>query len=175
MNTLDLLTGQNPDEGVLHTAHCSAVFSPCRRYRYELWRCFANGPTVAFVGLNPSTADETKDDPTTRKCVAYAKRWGYGSLCMVNLFAWRSTYPHDMKKVIDPIGPKNDATLRRLYATVGILIAGWGNDGCHLNRAESVMGMLPNLHCLKRNKDGSPAHPLYLRGDATPYLLNTPT
>lgn len=160
-------------ETALARRACSAVLSPCRRYRYELWRCFAEGPTVAFVGLNPSTADETTDDPTIRKCVAYAKRWGYGSLCMVNLFAWRATDPRDMKKAGDPIGPENDATLRRLYATVGILIGAWGNDGDHLNRAAAVMEMLPNLHCLKRNKDGSPAHPLYLRGDLTPYPLNT--
>jgi hypothetical protein len=152
----------------------SAVLSPCRLYRYELWRCFAPGPTVAFVGLNPSTADETTDDATIRKCVGFAKRWGYGSLVMVNLFAWRATDPRDMLKVADPVGPLNDATLRRLYATVGILIAAWGNDGKHLGRDKAVMEMLPNLHCIKRNKDGSPAHPLYQPGNSTPFPMNKP-
>ncbi len=149
----------------------SAVFSPCRLYRYELWRHFAHGPTVAFIGLNPSTADETMDDPTIRRCIAFAKRWGYGSLVMTNLFAWRATQPEDMKAAADPVGPQNDATLQRLYATVGVLIAAWGNDGDHLGRAKRVMEMLPKLHFLKLNKDGSPAHPLYLRGDLTPVLM----
>lgn len=77
-----------------------------------------------------------------------------------------------MKVAKDPVGPENDATLRRLYATTGMLIAAWGNDGHFMNRAAVVTQMLPKLHCLKRNKDGSPAHPLYLRGDATPFLLS---
>lgn len=154
-------------------APCSAVLSPCRLYRYELWRRWSDAAACVFVGLNPSTADETNDDPTIRKCVGYAKRWGYGSLCMVNLFAFRATLPKDMLAADDPIGPDNDATLKRLAADAGIVIAAWGNDGGHLGRDKAVMAMLPELHCLKQNKDGSPAHPLYLRGDAMPYPLNS--
>lgn len=156
-----------------HAAPCSAVLSPCRKFRYELWRRWSDAPACVFVGLNPSTADETNDDPTIRKCVGYAKRWGYGSLCMVNLFAFRATQPKDMLAAADPIGPENDATLKRLATDAGIIIAAWGNHGGHLGRDKAVMAMLPELHCLKRNKDGSPAHPLYLRGDAMPYPLNS--
>lgn len=71
----------------------SARFSDCRRYRYTLTRRFADGPTVAFIGLNPSTADEHADDPTIRRCLGFAKRWGYGELVMLNLYALRSTDP----------------------------------------------------------------------------------
>lgn len=147
---------------------CDAVLSPCRCYRYELWRAWAQGATVVFIGLNPSTADEKEDDPTIRKCVAYAKRWGYAGLCMTNLFAFRATDPAAMMAASDPVGPNNDATLRRLYATLGVLVAAWGNDGKHLGRANQVMCILPKLYCLRRNKDGSPAHPLYLPGNLRP-------
>lgn len=49
-----------------------------------------------FVGLNPSTADETEDDQTIRRCVGFAMDWGYGGLCMGNLFAIRATKPKNM-------------------------------------------------------------------------------
>jgi hypothetical protein len=91
---------------------------------------------------------------------------------MVNLFAFRATQPKDMLAAADPIGPENDATLVRLAASAGIIIAAWGNDGGHLGRDRAVMAILPDLHALKRNKDGSPAHPLYLRGDVMPFPLN---
>ncbi|MBK8271403.1 MAG: DUF1643 domain-containing protein [Planctomycetes bacterium] len=64
-----------------------------------------------FIGLNPSTADETQDDPTVRRCIRYAQSWGYGALCMTNIFAYRSTDPLVMKRFDDPIGPKNDTAL----------------------------------------------------------------
>lgn len=159
--------------GALHAVSCSAVLSPCRLYRYDLWRRWdADKGYVMFVGLNPSTADETNDDPTIRKCIGFAKRWGYGALCMTNLFAFRATKPKDMMAAQDAIGPDNDRTLKTLSQGASIVIAAWGKDGNHKGRDKQVMAMLPYLYCLKQNKDGSPAHPLYLRGDATPYPLN---
>lgn len=150
---------------------CSALFSPCRLYRYDLWRKWGDEPYCMFVGLNPSTADETQDDPTIRRCVGYAKRWNYGGLCMTNLFAFRATQPKDMMAAQDPIGPDNDRTLTTLSRGAGIVVAAWGKDGKHMGRDKQVMALLPHLYCLKQNKDGSPAHPLYLRGDAKPYPL----
>jgi len=71
------------------------VFSPCRRYRYALWRKWdAHNPEYAlFIGLNPSTGDEVADDPTLRRCVGFAKAWGYGAVCVANLFALRENRP----------------------------------------------------------------------------------
>ena len=63
------------------------------------------------IGLNPSTADEVTDDPTVRRCINYAKAWGYAGLCMTNLFAYRATDPVVMKAVAEPIGPDNDRYL----------------------------------------------------------------
>jgi len=151
---------------------CSASLSSCRLYRYDLWRKWGDAPYCMFVGLNPSTADEKQDDPTIRRCVGYAKRWNYGGLCMVNLFAFRATQPRDMMAAKDPIGPHNDRTLKTLSQGAGIVIAAWGKDGNYMGRDKQVTALLPHLYCLKQNKDGSPAHPLYLRGDARPYPLN---
>jgi len=149
-----------------------AHLSACRKYRYALWRTWdKTKPQVMVIGLNPSTADETKDDPTLIRCINFAKSWGYGSVCMANLFAYRATAPSDMKASSDPIGTENDAWLLKLSKEAGIVVAAWGNDGCYLNRSHAVRKALSNLHYLKMNKSGEPAHPLYLKGGLTPLLM----
>ncbi len=141
----------------------SASFSDCRTYRYALWRTWdAEADYVMFVGLNPSTADETMDDPTIRRCIAFAKDWGYGGLVMTNLFAYRSTDPAVMKVASDPVGPANDGWLSMLSENAGIVIAAWGTHGTHQQRNAVVCKLIPELHCLRQTKGGHPGHPLYL-------------
>jgi hypothetical protein len=150
----------------------SAAFSPCRTYRYALWREWNDGPTVTFIGLNPSTADETKDDPTIRRCVGFAKSWGFGGLIMANLFALRATDPTEMLRHPEPVGPDNDAWLRGLAGRSGKVIAAWGVHGTHRKRDKAVLQMLGDkLHALALTKAGLPKHPLYLRADLTPFAL----
>ena len=145
----------------------TASLSRCGRFRYALWRTWDDTrPVVVFVGLNPSTADKTTDDPTLRRCINYARDWGYGGVCMANLFAYRATDPANMKAALDPVGPRNNHWLKRLGAEAGLVVAAWGNDGSYLGRSQQVLGLLPNPHCLKINKSGEPAHPLYQRADA---------
>ncbi len=147
----------------------TAKLSQCRKYRYALWRTWDNSkPYVMFVCLNPSTADETTDDPTLRKCITYAKSWGYGAVCMTNLFSYRATDPREMKAVKDPTGKENDKWLRDLAKDAGLIIAAWGNDGSYMNRSKEVIKFIPNLHCLKINKSGEPAHPLYQKASLQP-------
>jgi hypothetical protein len=146
-----------------------ATFSPCRRYRYDLWRRWIGGEGYAmFIGLNPSTADEVQDDPTVRRCINYAKAWGYAGLCMTNLFGFRATDPRDMKAEPEPIGADNDATLCARAKDAGVVVAAWGVHGAHIGRADTVRGMIPGLHCLRVTKEGCPAHPLYLPKTLTP-------
>jgi hypothetical protein len=149
----------------------SATFSQCRKYRYTLWRkwggLFASGYAM-FIGLNPSTADETQDDPTVRRCIGYAKDWGCAGLCMTNLFAFRATFPNDMKIAKDPVGPNNDYVLIDMSKYAGIIIAAWGIHGTYLGRDKDVQGMIPNLSYLKLTKKGFPGHPLYLPKQLTP-------
>src|SRR4029077_5114543 len=91
-----------------------AEFSHCRRYRFALWRRWDSGPQVLFVMLNPSTADETTDDPTIRRCIGFARTWGFGSLAGANLFAFRTLKPRQLRPASEPIGAGNDDWLVRL-------------------------------------------------------------
>ncbi len=141
----------------------TALFSPCRTYRYDLWREWIGGDGYAmFVGLNPSTAGESNDDPTIRRCIDFAKSWGFSALCMTNLFAFRATLPEAMKAASDPVGPGNDQRLLEAAQSAGLVIAAWGTNGAHLGRAAAVRRMLPSLHYLRLTKGGQPGHPLYL-------------
>lgn len=126
-----------------------------------------------FIGLNPSTADETTDDPTLRRCVNYAKSWGYGGVCMANLFAYRATKPEAMKAVADPVGIENDEWLQKLAQGANLVVAVWGNDGIYLGRSKQVKQLIPDLHCLKLNKSGEPTHPLYQPRSVVPMKLRS--
>ena len=140
-----------------------ATFSDDRIHRYTLWRIWDTDlPKVLFIGLNPSTATETKNDPTIRRCMGYAKDWGYGGYIMGNIFAYRSTDPTNLRKTNDPIGPKNDYWLQKLNEEADLSIAAWGTHGKFMNRGEQVLDLIPDLKCLRITKDGFPSHPLYL-------------
>ena len=149
----------------------TAEFSPCRKYRYTLWRewggLFVSG-TAMFIGLNPSTADETKDDPTVRRCIRYARDWGYAGMCMTNIFAFRATDPNVMKAAVDPVGPENDTALVNTACICDIVVAAWGVHGAHLRRHARVLELIPGLRCLTITQGGFPGHPLYLPASLTP-------
>ena len=150
-----------------------AKFSPCRNYRYALWRVWDDAqPYAAIIGLNPSVADEVKNNPTINRCISFARSWGYGGVCVVNLFAFMASVPEQMMKADDPIGPDNDTWLTNTATSAGIVVAAWGNHGAYLNRSREVKKLIPGMHALKVNKSGEPAHPLYLKGDLIPTLLN---
>jgi hypothetical protein len=153
----------------------SAIFSPCRTWRYELRRTWQPArPAAMFVGLNPSTADELSDDNTVKRCMTYARRWGYGALIMTNLFGFRATDPRDMKAHPNPIGPENDAHLQFLATEAGIVIAAWGHHGTYRGRAREVLqaGLLGDFRVLALTANDQPGHPLYLKGELTPITLD---
>jgi len=140
-------------------------FSECRKYRYTLRRDFLTGTDkVAFVMLNPSTADVQLDDPTTRRAVAFAQRFDCRKYLAVNLFALRSTDPKGLKAVDDPVGPKNDAYLLAAAQWADEMIVAWGAGGEYLGRNKKVIKLLNGRHlwCLGRTKHGHPRFPLYL-------------
>lgn len=151
----------------------TAIFSPCRTYRYSLARVWDDSaPVCGFVLLNPSTADEVSNDPTIARCIGFARRWGFGSLLACNIFALRSTDPKGLRQVDDPVGPGNDRAIRRLARSADLVVAAWGGHGRYLGRGERVRAMLPDdAVCLGVNADGSPKHPLYLRGDSARVAL----
>ena len=144
----------------------SAIFSSCRKYRYELWRWWDHSkPYVVFIGLNPSTADEINNDATVRRCISFAQSWDYGGLCMMNLFAFRATEPYVMKACLYPIGADNDEHLIMVTDKAGVVVAAWGTHGSHKTRDKEIMAFIPDMWCLGTTKAGHPRHPLYLRKD----------
>lgn len=153
------------------------ILSEDRKYRYTLWRdgwdslnddCRERDNFVVFIGLNPSTADENKDDPTIRRCVGFAKAWEYDALCMMNLFAYRATDPRIMKSKDRPVGDENDKYISQICKSAGLVIAAWGVNGTFLGRNDEVRALVDGLQCLGKTKDGHPRHPLYVRGNVVP-------
>lgn len=149
-----------------------AGFDATRKYRYWLRREWAMPKnTVVWILLNPSTADENTDDPTIRRCIGFAKQWGFHGTVIVNLFAFRSTAPAGLLKG-EPIGLENDLHIidQCLQPGVELVMVAWGShksiEKILPSRAATVRGLLAKYHvqlyCLGRNKDGQPKHPLYL-------------
>jgi len=154
-----------------------AVFSDCRTWRYVLWRKWdRQRPMLNVIGLNPSTADETKDDPTIRRCVGFARSWGYGGLVMTNVFAYRSTDPNRLRWVDNPVGLANLAWIEREARRAGKVLAAWG--ALHKDLAPQAERVRTTLHkngvrvwCLAKTKAGHPAHPLYQPAARQPVRL----
>lgn len=154
----------------------AALLSDDGVYRYSLSRTWDDGARVLWIMLNPSTADALVDDPTIRRCMGFARRWGYGGLDVVNLFALRSPHPetlrHHAARGDDVVGPDNDRVIAEHIARSTIALAAWGSQPRIETRVATVVGMLhaharPPL-CLAVTKTGHPVHPLYQPGAAVP-------
>lgn len=134
---------------------------------------------MAFVGLNPSTADDGIDDATVRRCVGYARSWGYGALEVVNLYAWRSKVPGPLwdGSVPDPVGPDNDHAIRAAARSSALVVAAWGAFPKARQRAETVRALLEEagrpVTILGLTAAGWPRHPLYARGALRPVAWPT--
>ncbi|TPI15715.1 DUF1643 domain-containing protein [Mesorhizobium sp. B4-1-3] len=163
----------------------SAIFSECGGYRYRLDRHIGDGPPIGFMLHNPSTAGATDDDATSRRGIGFARDLGYGRLIFINPWARVATKPRDLWSAEDPIGPENDTYIRSAVAEVsssgGIIVAAWGrvSPPAALRRAarariESLVQMIEReggqLYALGVNLDGSPKHPLYVKGDTVPSI-----
>lgn len=154
-----------------------AVFSPDRLYRYILRRKIASndrqilrryhfGPLCLFICLNPSTADETINDPTVRRCIGYATQWGFEYLEVANIFAFRSTDPKGLYGDIDPIGPYNNFHIYEAAGRADYIVVAWGNNGQLMARGNTVLCNLyflsKTIHHFGLTLKNQPKHPLYL-------------
>lgn len=162
-----------------HDGVSSATFSRCGEYRYDLRRVWKPGKRVmVFVGLNPSTADQHTDDPTIRRILGFADDWGFGTLVMLNAFAYRSTDPKGLAAMIarrrDPVGCDNDATIERVFEEHrrDKLVLGWGAHGALIERGRHLGARALALHgrpqCFGLTGNGQPKHPLYLAASTRP-------
>lgn len=153
------------------TGSSGAVFSDCEQYRYRLWREWDKSlPSLCFLMLNPSTADEQANDPTIARCEARAVAMRCGRLEVVNLFPYRATDPDQLCTVTDPLGPVNkaDGAIMDAISVSHMIICGWGSHKAAIERAAEVLriiritGYANRMHYLGLNQDGSPKHPLYI-------------
>ena len=155
----------------------AAVFSADRQYRYVLHREWLVGEeTVAFVMLNPSTADEVENDPTVTRCVGYAMRWRYRQLVVLNIFALRSTDPRLLYDHPDPVGPDNERWFREVLPSCAQVVCAWGNHGRLHAQGQVAMEWIRDAghvsRMLRITMAGQPQHPLYLPGDLTPVVYD---
>ena len=148
----------------------SAALSPCGTYRWWLRREWkgGNSEVICFIMLNPSTADADTDDPTIRRCMSFAQQWGFSTLSVRNLFAYRATHPKDLLRVSEPIGGMraNHEILAGLTAQTTVVA--WGAYE-PLERDVEVLSLIKSnfpkklLMCLGITKNGRPRHPLYVK------------
>lgn len=140
-----------------------AMFSPGRKYRYALWRIWGSSDKgkVMFIGLNPSTADESLNDPTIRRCIGFAKDWGYGGMFMCNLFSYVSTDPKALITSGEPLDI-NNYWLEKIAECCDKVVFAWGAFKMHKERMLQVAEMFPEAYCIGKSKEGFPKHPLYL-------------
>ena len=144
----------------------TALFSPCRTFRYRLGRRWSDGPVLAFIMLNPSCADEHIDNPSVRRCIGFAQRLGDGSPVVVNLYAFLATDSAELRRAGYPIGSDNDQRITEAVHESSRVVAAWGVHAARLGRPQEVLGLLSRLgatpYCLRVTSSGHPEHPLRL-------------
>ena len=151
-----------------------ATFCASGRHRYRLWRRWSDGPVVGFCLLNPSTADADRNDPTIRRCIGFARAWGYGGVEVVNLFAFRATDPRELRRATDAVGRANDRHLAAAARRVDAMVVAWGVHGAWQSRDRDALALLSRWTrplALGWTRSGAPRHPLYLRRDVRPRAL----
>ena len=149
----------------------NATISKCGLYRYDLERPWDDSlPVLVFCMLNPSKADDHKNDPTVVRCIGFAKANGYGGIVIVNMFAFRSTDPKQLVKAADPVGPYNDDTIRRVMSVCMDICFAWGAHGDRYpDRVREVQRIVEEgsarIWCLGVTVTGQPCHPVRLPKD----------
>ncbi|MEM6720362.1 MAG: DUF1643 domain-containing protein [Bacteroidota bacterium] len=144
----------------IHTKE--AIFSENRKHRYVLTRIWNSTlPMIMCIGLNPSLADESKDDPTIRRIIDFAQQWGFGGVFVCNLFSYVTPYPKKLKIKKDT--SHNDFYLKLYAEKSQEVLCAWGRHKVAKERAKTVLKMMHNTTALQLNKDGSPKHPLYVK------------
>ena len=119
---------------------------------------------VCFVLLNPSTADQTREDPTVRRGIGFARSLGYGALERVNLYAYVATDPAELRRAGCPVGRSNDRHIEAAARECERVVLAWGVHAARSKRPGEVLGLLRRMHvephCLRLTAGGHPEHPL---------------
>jgi len=140
-----------------------ALLSKCKQYRFVLWRSWDTTlPKVLFIGLNPSKANQTENDATTKRIHGLSKGLGFGGFFLMNCFPYIATDPNNLNNFekLD----ENDALLLKVVPKCSCVIFAWGNNPLvtRFQRDAWFIKKFPNAQVLDFNKNGSPKHPLYV-------------
>lgn len=128
------------------------ILSDCGTYRYALWKTWDESlPYAVFIGFTPSAADEAGENPVVEQYVRLAIEWGYGGICLLNMFARLSNGPETAFSVAERIGPENDRRIASIAVDAGIIVGDWGSGGFFHHRSSEIMKMLPDLDFLPQN------------------------
>lgn len=162
-------------------------------YRWTLLRRFAPGPLICWIGLNPSSADAKRDDPTTRRWSHYTRAWGYAGYVAVNLYPLRTSDPAQLRNWIERALcgadwdwrdhlQENLRIVSREAKRAARVLACWGATAWDEDWTEEIIESIqsgaapyPAIECLGRTASGAPIHPM-ARGrhrvsdDATPVI-----
>ena len=141
------------------------IFLEDKVHRYVLTREWdLDKPSIMFIALNPSIGRTKKlTTPTIRRCIGFARQWGFGKLFVANLFSFRATFPKDLFNSHNPVGNKNDYWLKKLAKDVDKIVLAYGNRGKFKNRHDEILKIIDDPYCIKKLKTGMPPHPLYLK------------
>jgi hypothetical protein len=153
-----------------------AKFSDCGKYRFFLQRMWDESlPSIMFIGLNPSTANESTDDPTIRRVKGFAKEWGFGGVYMVNLFGIVSSDPSIIIQSPEPVGKDNNRWIKAIAKRVQTVVFAWGAfTAAKASQQDSLItNQFPKAIALRKTKDGFPGHPLYVPSNVKPIYFST--
>src|SRR5690606_19541711 len=88
-------------------------------------------------------------------------KFGYGGFYMMNLFAFISSKPDELRTCSDPLGD-NEVKLQEVEALCDDVVFCWGNFRQAADRIKDVLPRYPNAKCFGLNQNGTPCHPLAL-------------
>ncbi len=161
-----MLAIQESDDLPGYPAAWSGTGPDDSHYRYVLWWLTGQGDPARYmvaIGCNPSTATETKTDPTVARWIRWARLWGFGAVAVLNRFAFRTPHPSVMRAAVDPVGPENPDWIVQVGRRASFALASWGNIGAGDDDAFAAAWTAagcPPLHCLGITGSGAPIHPL---------------
>jgi hypothetical protein len=140
-----------------------AKFSALRNRRYILWRIWDGElPLVLFIGINPSIADEFRNDQTIGKLIRVVKSWDYGGFFIGNLSSKISNNPKEIRDPDSVYTFDNEYLIKAEEISEAVIFI-WGNEGKRfLPRIDQIRSLFPVGYCFKQNANGHPCHPLYL-------------
>lgn len=164
---------------LFETIEKGAEISDCGKYRYKLWRVWdKNLPKVLFIMLNPSTADGSADDPTIRRCIGFAKAWGYGGIMVGNISPFRATNPKELlglklDREYALVRNINSQRINKMAYECEITVLAYGNSPIPV--PVYIFHVTNKVHCINETAKGFPSHPLYLKKNLTPKLYKYPS